>query len=314
MRAVFHKYEALIRSLNLQRATEKARRKEVERAAQALSQTLQNLESQGSNAPVSYAETTKGNNDSQKTKTFKIASATIKPKQGKSLKNLSSTLKKELTEAKVLLTDATIRPTKAGLLIVESRKEDINKIERIFNESDNLTECGNFKVNTPPRPEVKFKFIEEGMEKKDIKNELIYGNDLQEHLDQIDVKYVRSERDGTQTAFISLPKEAYNTLTKEGTIKIGWSRCIVEEHYNVKRCTKCLTYGHVAKFCKGTQIFCPFCSNNHKEEDCKAEEPRCRACLQSNMNSRTPVDLEHKYYDRNCPTYIAQVQRIQEQW
>ncbi|XP_064461698.1 DNA ligase 1-like [Ornithodoros turicata] len=153
MRTVFHKYECLIRSLDIQRATERARRKEVERTAKALNDALQQVEIQNKEASIFYAEITQINKNKPRPKPARIASATVKPKQGKSLKNLAVLLKQEITEADILLTDATIRPAKSGLLIVESRKkEDLDKIEQVFQESELLTEAGSLKINRPPPP------------------------------------------------------------------------------------------------------------------------------------------------------------------
>jgi len=36
---------------------------------------------------------------------------------------------------------------------------------------------------------------------------------------------------------------------KERKVNVGWKKCSIFEHFNVKRCFKCWDYYHIAKYC-----------------------------------------------------------------
>lgn len=56
---------------------------------------------------------------------------------------------------------------------------------------------------------------------------------------------------------------------KKGKINIGWRKCLVFNHYSVRRCFKCWGYYHIAKNCT-RQDTCHKCAGNHKASECTA--------------------------------------------
>lgn len=54
----------------------------------------------------------------------------------------------------------------------------------------------------------------------------------------------------TQIATMSLPGEAAKKLLELGKLRIGWTICRIRERIELKKCFKCLEFGHIAKQCR----------------------------------------------------------------
>lgn len=64
----------------------------------------------------------------------------------------------------------------------------------------------------------------------------------------------------------------------KGKLSIGWRKCLVFRHINVKRCFKCWGYYHIAKNCTRNET-CHKCAGNHKATECTETKKRCINCM-----------------------------------
>jgi len=57
-----------------------------------------------------------------------------------------------------------------------------------------------------------------------------------------------SKKEGS--IIIELDENTHHLIMKERKVNVGWKKCSVFEHFNVKRCLKCWSYYHIAKYYK----------------------------------------------------------------
>lgn len=110
---------------------------------------------------------------------------------------------------------------------------------------------------------------------------------------------------GMQVALVSLPDAAANTLIELGRIRINLVNCRTRERTEVRRCLRCLGFGHVASRCEGPDRkgHCWNCGEaGHLNKDCK-KEPSCTACADRKLDSA------HKPGSRRCPTFKQELDK-----
>lgn len=75
----------------------------------------------------------------------------------------------------------------------------------------------------------------------------------------------------------------------------------------VKRCSVCLRYGHLARFCKDTHVYCGFCAERGHDEKCcrvKKDDPGAAKCINCCREERP--DVKHSALSKNCPVFLLQ--------
>lgn len=121
------------------------------------------------------------------------------------------------------------------------------------------------------------------------------------------IKNVRKAYGGTQTATISLPTVIANKLLEIRKVRIGWVYCRIREKIVLKRCFRCLEFGHFVKACKSPNDRTALCircgENGHKLKDCKGR-PNCLLCKAKSVESG------HITGSRRCPEYKNALETI----
>ena len=190
-----------------------------------------------------------------------------------------------------------IRRTQKGELLLEinaSSKEETGK----FNELVGKTLEG--------RAEIRARVSETLIECKDL-DEVTTEDDicaaLEEQLSVSGlgkgvVKNMRKAYGGTQIAKISLPDTLAQRLLEMGKVRVGWSICRVRKSIVLKRCFRCLEFGHIAGVCKSSfdrSKLCRKCGEaNHIAKDCTSN-PKCMFCVANK--------LDHIAGSSKCPTF-----------
>ncbi|XP_049309471.1 uncharacterized protein LOC125777805 [Bactrocera dorsalis] len=97
------------------------------------------------------------------------------------------------------------------------------------------------------------------------------------------IKNIRPAYAGTQKAIISLQAQEAKHLLAAQKIKIGWTICRIREKAQLKKCFRCLEYGHVAKACSNPEDRSKCCikcgEEGHFAKDC-VNNPSCKASAQ----------------------------------
>lgn len=68
----------------------------------------------------------------------------------------------------------------------------------------------------------------------------------------------------------------------------------------VKQCLKCLRYGHIAKFCRNTEI-CSICTENHNFKECPADKtnPKCANCQGNHVGISSSCPIKKQKIEEN---------------
>lgn len=117
------------------------------------------------------------------------------------------------------------------------------------------------------------------------------------------IKRVRVACAVTQTALISLPALEARRLLDKPKLKIGWVVCRIREKPDMRRCYRCLEYGHLARACKNEDDRSQNClkcgEKGHQAKVCE-KKPFCGACKRNGRE-----DTSHQIGSRKCPLYQA---------
>lgn len=107
---------------------------------------------------------------------------------------------------------------------------------------------------------------------------------------------------------IETDSKTFADIVSREKLSIGWDKCKVFEHIQVYRCYKCLGFNHQAKDCKSTKK-CKWCSEEHKEEDCKSDVQKCVNCVWANKNLKLDLDVNHHAYSKDCEVLANKIDR-----
>ena len=103
-------------------------------------------------------------------------------------------------------------------------------------------------------------------------------------------------------AFVALSAMNAATFAKTKYLPIGPFSCRIRNYNPVRKCYKCLGYGHTSYTCKGPDRtdHCYKCAEKgHKASDCTNEE-KCIVCKDV---GRSEEDIKHLLGTGKCMTY-----------
>lgn len=179
----------------------------------------------------------------------------------------------------------------------------------------------DFEIMEPKKIKPKLKIINVDEEEMKIKDEdLIDTIKKQNNIDGRGggfhirvVKRISNKRRGGTTRtrreskegslILEVDEVTHELILKRGKINIGWGKCMVFNHYSLRRCFRCWGYYHIAKNCT-RQETCHKCAGDHKTSECTATRKRCINCMYKNKTYNLKINDEHDALSVECPTYI----------
>lgn len=190
----------------------------------------------------------------------------IVPREG-TIKNkieLKSAVMGNISPAELEIGISNVKPIRDGLLIACETKTERDKLK-----SEVETKLGReYEVKEVIKYQPKIKVIgidndmNEEMLEKCIRNQNSFMREA-----VIKVILIKKMK-RNYMAIIEVDKSAFRAIIKEGKLKIGWSVCSAFESVDIRRCFKCLGFGHKADKCTNT-VNCAKCGNQgHKENEC----------------------------------------------
>lgn len=110
-----------------------------------------------------------------------------------------------------------------------------------------------------------------------------------------------------------MDEETHDLILKRGKINIGWKKCMVFNHYSVRRCFNCWGYYYIAKNCT-RQETCHKCAGDHKANECTAAKKKCVNCMYKNKTYNLKITEEHDALSVECPIYqsIQYIRALEE--
>jgi hypothetical protein len=105
-------------------------------------------------------------------------------------------------------------------------------------------------------------------------------------------------------------ERAANTAIGRGLVLKGKNHTCsrYDKTFSIQQCFNCLTYGHIAKYCRRKHR-CGYCAGDHLTENCKHPKDRTRAkcavCLEKKFHEE---QAKHYAFDRECPERAARLE------
>lgn len=93
------------------------------------------------------------------------------------------------------------------------------------------------------------------LENEDILNKIINQNDFEDCGDKIKIlaKYTKKNRKNIRSIILEAEASTFKQLMRFDQLNVGWRKCNIYEHVNVRRCMKCADYNHIYKDCPNEQ-------------------------------------------------------------
>lgn len=260
-----------------------------------------------------------GQSYSEAVKEKKESILIVKPK-----KEQESETTRKIVKEKVNIKDLAVGITKlrkggkgSVILGCESERE-IKQLKDTVSEKLGK----DFEIMEPKKIKPKLKVLNVDEDEMKLKDEnLIDTIKKQNNIDGSErgfyirvVKRIDNERRGGTTRtrrgnkeegslILEVDEETHELILKRGKINIGWRKCMVFNHYSVRRCFKCWGYYHIAKNCT-RQETCHKCAGNHKASECTSTKKKCINCMYKNKTYNLKINDEHDALSVECPTYI----------
>jgi len=178
----------------------------------------------------------------------------------------------------------------------------------------------NYNVMESPQSRPKIKIINIGLEEMNLDdNELINTIKMQNKMGTVNIRIVkrmikekRNKQPGKKgneegSIIIEADEETHKVILKKVKLNIGWKKCPVFNHINVKRCFKCWGYYHIAKNCTREET-CFKCAGSHNSRDCTATKKKCVNCMFKNQTYNLRISDDHDALSPECPTFKRALQ------
>lgn len=197
------------------------------------------------------------------------------------------------------------RTQKGGLLLqLDGTGDRTTEFKSVIREA--LGEQASVRTLTQ-RTTIELKDVDEVTSKEDICEAVKAQFGLEVSI--ADIVSLRKAYGGTQTATMNLPAENASKLLDAKRIKIGWVICRIRERILLKKCFKCLEFGHLAKQCKNEEDRSKLCrkcgTEGHIAKDCN-NDPSCMFCRKDH-----PEDAKHIAGSSKCPVFRRAITRKQ---
>jgi hypothetical protein len=196
--------------------------------------------------------------------------------QGRSFKEILKGVREAVKDKSGSESIQSLRSTKESKLLIVLNKDEVAKDKVV-----RLLEAQKLRVRqVGPRmkPEVlHLRGLDELASREEVASavEKIVGPD-----DTTKVGPLRPHWHNTQVATLTLSKNNADKLIRAGHLRVGPSRCTLERRLEIKRCSKCWKYDHLAEKCTGPDRsrLCMGCGKEgHAMKNCTADKS-CVLC------------------------------------
>lgn len=140
----------------------------------------------------------------------------------------------------------------------------------------------------------------------DIKNELILQNLCGIEEPDVKVVYVYPRRDNKSTTncVIETSPKTRLALKRKDRIYLRFSACRYADHIRILQCYRCLSFGHMARECKGRPA-CGHCGRDHESKDCpnRNSDPVCGNCRRVAGQQATHAAID----STKCPLLLRKI-------
>ena len=95
-------------------------------------------------------------------------------------------------------------------------------------------------------------------------------------------------------------------------LHIGVSVHKIVDRFHVRRCNRCMEFGHYADRCESEHVVCGFCAKDHMSDECpdKHKDHRHHKCI--NCSAVNKNAFGHPAFWTKCPTYVAAQEKMKK--
>ncbi|XP_043474822.1 uncharacterized protein LOC122506601 [Leptopilina heterotoma] len=241
-----------------------------------------------------------GKKKRRKTDAIRVSMENGKAPPKELIAELFATVNPAETKTEVL----SIRRTeKQDLLFVLKRGQDFSTF------SGKVTEALKGKARVSPlvtKRSLEVRDLDETTEIQDVTNALkkaLGRTDL-----EISCRLI-TLRGAVKMAVVQLPEADADVLLEAGKVPVGWINCRIRSRVEVERCHKCLSYGHIARVCRGPDRSkaCWKCGSlDHSHKNC-AGESHCTTCEDKGIK-----ETKHAPGSGSCPVYREELKKLKQ--
>lgn len=214
-------------------------------------------------------------------------------------KDVLADIKKSINPARLNICIDNIRESKHGVAVhcdSESSREALkSKLTDIFGSKYEITIAN--KLN--PRLLIKNVNLDDLISHEEIIESISTLNDLEDWTSEIKI-VTKLKHYQSMNLVIEVTPSLRKIIVQRGFLFIGWKKCPVSDHLQIRKCSNCCGLGHLNKECKLERI-CPKCAEKHDEKSCKATDFQCIRCVNYNKNKKKKLPTSHAAYDKECP-------------
>jgi hypothetical protein len=183
---------------------------------------------------------------------------------------------------------------------------------------DKINEClpdrASVREPTKMNPRLKIKYVAHAPN-----DDIVFLNDLMKEnkvLSEASVcKLVRREKVYKKgeldkdciNVILEVDGLSYNKIMTARKLKFHWQICTCVDSISVKRCFKCLQFGHLVSNCQN-ELACANCAGNHKAADCDGRVIKCINCVVMNQKHNLNLSTNHKSFSEKCSVYKKRIE------
>ncbi|XP_035724082.1 uncharacterized protein LOC118442503 [Vespa mandarinia] len=194
----------------------------------------------------------------------------LKPAQGKSYADIVGVIHQRFKTSAAGVHIRSVRQTRTGGVLLELKKTTVD-IRASFTETLRK-EVGETSSITELVPRATLEIRDCDCCTSSIEVEEDLKRMLPGYAGKIEIKMTNTNARQQRLAHVKIEEEAAAKLLKAGRGLVGFVSCRVKRRVNVKRCFRCLDYGHQSASCNGPDRskLCYFCgSTGRKIKECK---------------------------------------------
>lgn len=223
----------------------------------------------------------------------------VRPSEGKSyadiLREIRAKAKPEESKAEV----RSLRRTRAGDVLLELGRKTEDKAAFGCALKALLGDSAKVSVLEKRSP-IEIKDLDELTTPGEVEQAI--RRDLPEMTGELKVWLTEANQRGLRMAVVDLSETAASSLLKQRHIKVGWVSCRMRLRTVVQRCHRCLSYGHLARNCRGpnrAKLCGKCCKEGHVAKDCKAPM-NCFLCAEKGVEQ---ANLTHVPGSGKCAVF-----------
>ena len=230
----------------------------------------------------------------------------VKAREGNSYAEILRSLKCDTDLQEISSCVTKVRKNAAGELVLVLDRKAHDRTEELFSAVEKKLADKAEVFSRSDTTTIELKDLDDLTTPDEISQALRSQVEGLEKIDASSVKSLRKAYGGTQIAVLVLPTKLAKAILLKGSLRIGWVVSRAREKEAIRKCYRCLGFGHIARTCRGLDRSkqCFKCGEmDHFAKDCQATDTRCLLC-------KGELAKGHRTGSYTCPAYQQAVREV----